>query len=273
MGAPVLVGAGIGAATSLAMGRDPLMGAALGGLSGGAFGGVEGFGSGFAEGGLFDLGSAATNVGANSLNAGSGLLSGAGTTVGTDMAASTIPQFGAVQGAEFMPNVLVDSAYNAPIANPYAYTGDLSMMSSMGEAQTFPLVDPGYAVGGGYDPRLGVSQLDKIYQPDFTAIPMGNTTMSGGGAAPGGSFADKMTKALSDSISGISASDAASGAVSAYNQLTPQQQQQLQPIIEQQLPSNPELVAQAKMGNILDVKTEADKYKKRNLFYPTRTFA
>lgn len=43
MGAPVLVGAGIGAATSLAMGRDPLMGAALGGLSGGAFGGAEGF--------------------------------------------------------------------------------------------------------------------------------------------------------------------------------------------------------------------------------------
>lgn len=248
MGAPVLIGAGIGAATSLATGRDPLMGAALGGISGGAFGGSEGLLSGFNEGGLFTDG--LFNVG--------------------DVA-SQVPQFGAVQGAEFMPNVLVDSAYNAPIANPYAYTGDLSMMSSMGEAQTFPLVDPGYAVGGGYDPRLGVSQLDKMYQPDFTAIQ--GATMSGGGAAPGGSFADKMTKALSDSISNISASDAASGAVSAYNQLTPQQQQQLQPIIEQQLPSNPELVAQARMGNILDVKTEADKYKKRNLFYPTRTFA
>ena len=53
MGAPVLIGAGIGAATSLATGRNPLTGALLGGVTGGAFGGAEGFGSGFAEGGLF----------------------------------------------------------------------------------------------------------------------------------------------------------------------------------------------------------------------------
>lgn len=268
MGAPVLVGAGIGAATSLAMGRDPLMGAALGGISGGAFGGSEGLLSGFNEGGLFTDG--LFNVG--------------------DVA-SQVPQFGAVQGAEYIPTHMVDSAYGAPIgnANMAGYQGSLGMfdqpqflpqntMYNYG-AGTFStpypkfgaITDTGMATGGGYDPRLGVSQLDKIYQPDFTAIP--GATMSGGGAAPGGSFADKMTKALSDSISDISASDAASGAVMAYNQLTPQQQQQLQPIIEQQLPSNPELVAQARMGNILDVKTEADKYKKRNLFYPTRTFA
>ena len=60
MGAPVLIGAGIGALTSLATGRDPLQGAALGGVTGGAFGGSTGFGSGFTEGGLFNLGSAIT---------------------------------------------------------------------------------------------------------------------------------------------------------------------------------------------------------------------
>lgn len=53
MGAPVLVGAGIGAVSSLAMGRDPLQGALLGGVTGGAFGGSGGLGSGFTEGGLF----------------------------------------------------------------------------------------------------------------------------------------------------------------------------------------------------------------------------
>ena len=53
MGAPVLVGAGIGAVTSLAMGKDPLMGAAMGGLTGGTFGGSGALGSGFTEGGLF----------------------------------------------------------------------------------------------------------------------------------------------------------------------------------------------------------------------------
>lgn len=54
MGPPLLIGAGIGAATSLAMGKNPFMGALLGGATGGAFGGAGGFGSGFGmgEGGL-----------------------------------------------------------------------------------------------------------------------------------------------------------------------------------------------------------------------------
>lgn len=65
MGAPVLVGAGIGAISSLAMGKDPLMGAAMGGLTGGAFGGSTGFGSGFTEGGLFDVGSGVLSSGAS----------------------------------------------------------------------------------------------------------------------------------------------------------------------------------------------------------------
>jgi len=53
MGAPVLIGAGIGAVTSLATGRDPLTGAVLGGVTGGTFGGDGGLFSGFNQGGLF----------------------------------------------------------------------------------------------------------------------------------------------------------------------------------------------------------------------------
>ena len=51
MGPPLLIGAGLGAATSLAMGKNPFMGALLGGATGGAFGGAGGFGSGFGLGG------------------------------------------------------------------------------------------------------------------------------------------------------------------------------------------------------------------------------
>lgn len=50
MGPPLLIGAGLGAATSLAMGKNPFMGALLGGATGGAFGGAGGFGSGFGFG-------------------------------------------------------------------------------------------------------------------------------------------------------------------------------------------------------------------------------
>jgi len=65
MGPPLLIGAGLGAATSLAMGKNPFMGALLGGATGGAFGGAGGFGSGFTQGGglLSSLGSTATNAG------------------------------------------------------------------------------------------------------------------------------------------------------------------------------------------------------------------
>jgi len=84
MGAPVLIGAGIGAATSLATGRNPLTGALLGGVTGGAFGGAEGFGSGFAEGGLFNLGSSTATA------AGTGAATSAGTAFGANQAPTAL---------------------------------------------------------------------------------------------------------------------------------------------------------------------------------------
>jgi len=52
MGQAVLLGAGLGALSSAAMGKSPITGALLGGVTGGAFGGAGGFGSGFTQGGL-----------------------------------------------------------------------------------------------------------------------------------------------------------------------------------------------------------------------------
>ena len=85
MGPPLLIGAGLGAATSLAMGKNPFMGALLGGATGGAFGGAEGFGSGFAgnAGGLFSgfkgVAPEAVSLGSGGYaNLGSNALSGIG---------------------------------------------------------------------------------------------------------------------------------------------------------------------------------------------------
>lgn len=85
MGAPVLGGMGIGAALALAQGRDPFRAAAIGGVTGGMFGGTDGIGSGFEFNKMgFDLGSGAlAETGANSLNAGKGLIGSTGTAVGT----------------------------------------------------------------------------------------------------------------------------------------------------------------------------------------------
>ena len=61
---PMLIGAGLGAISSAAMGKSPFTGALLGGVTGGAFGGAGGFGSGFTDSGLLSsLGSSATNTG------------------------------------------------------------------------------------------------------------------------------------------------------------------------------------------------------------------
>lgn len=63
---PMIIGAGVGALSSAAMGKSPFTGALLGGATGGAFGGAGGFGSGFTQGGLapsLGLGTAGSAVG------------------------------------------------------------------------------------------------------------------------------------------------------------------------------------------------------------------
>jgi len=184
MGAPVLAGMGVGALTALATGKDPLTGAAVGGVSGGMFGGAEGFGSGFG----FDLGSGvAANTAVTGASAGTALgQGGMNTAAGQGLLGATptfasvgVPQFGSVVTPENTPNLLMDSAYNAPISPTDAYTGDLSMMASdnLGATQTTGLDNPDLFTGGGYDPTMSAEQLN--YRPDFT--PIAGTNEGGGG--------------------------------------------------------------------------------------------
>lgn len=167
MGAPVLVGAGVGALASLATGRDPFQGAALGGLTGGAFGGSTGFGSGFTEGGLFNLGSAVTP------------------------SAAIEPSIGSAVTPEFTPSLLTNSAN--PMAGPMTsivpdpYTGATSMMTNpnLGAVQSFGLDSnvASVATGGGYTPYS-----QDLLRPDFS--PIQGAQMSGGGYEPSSSLLD-----------------------------------------------------------------------------------
>jgi hypothetical protein len=79
MGPPLLIGAGLGAITSAAMGKNPFMGALLGGATGGMFGGAGGLFGG-AEGAAAATGATGTVAGeiggANLL--GNGIASGVG---------------------------------------------------------------------------------------------------------------------------------------------------------------------------------------------------
>lgn len=200
MGAPVLVGMGMGALTSLAMGKDPLMGAAVGGASGGMFGGTGGFGSGFGFDNMgFNLGSSVANTAATGVNAGTALgQGGMNTALGQGLLGATptfasvgVPQFGSVVTPENTSNLLMDSAYNNQISPTDVYTGDLSMMensdlgldvsgmNSIGANTPVGLesANPLPRTGGGYDPTMSAEQLN--YRPDFT--PIAGTNEGGGG--------------------------------------------------------------------------------------------
>lgn len=146
MGAPVLVGAGIGAVASLATGRDPLQGAILGGVTGGAFGGAEGFGSGFTEGGLMDLGSSAVS---------GGIAETATPTMGgLQLSGATMPT-GAFSGA---------SAATAGGAAPNYMQGykpfeaGVDFPTSLGATPDASIVQGGQVVG----PNMGI-----VNQPDL----------------------------------------------------------------------------------------------------------
>jgi hypothetical protein len=84
MGMPMIIGAGVGALSSAAMGKSPFMGALLGGATGGAFGGAGGFGSGFtgAASGTGAGTSGVTGILGGNGEIGSSLLSSAPSTSG-----------------------------------------------------------------------------------------------------------------------------------------------------------------------------------------------
>lgn len=217
MAAPI-IGAGIGAVTSLATGRDPLQGALLGGISGGFFGGSQGFGSGFKElGGLFDLGSmtsaipevATQGAAQSAMTAGapSSLLSGAGTPV--DMALNplnvgmnkvTATQAG-FQAASPM-GVVADNAF----INPSTYMGGLDDMGSSG-----------LATGGGFVP-----------QPQ-DATTMANLQEFGGLTAPvKTSLLEDIGTTAYEGLSNMSPMEQVQLGQMGLDAFTPEEQQQMQ---------------------------------------------
>lgn len=187
MAAP-LVGAGIGAVTSLATGRDPLQGALLGGVGGGLFGGAGGIGSGFKElGGLF--GSAVPSAGATVATS-TPVLGGlelAGATTGAAGGALAGGGAGAVSGATASPFPFGDNALEVTgnTVNP-ALIG-----SSNGGQIPFTGVDrviDAVTPSGGFDPdgnfltdmvrkdpvgssMLGMSAAQNIMNPTGSGVP------------------------------------------------------------------------------------------------------
>lgn len=140
--AHILIGAGIGAATSLATGGDPVKGALLGGVTGGAFGG--------AEGGLLEGATSAVN--ATTPQLGGQVLSGA--TTGAVGGATA----GGVAGATASPYAFGNNALEVAgsTMNP-ALIG-----ASSGGQIPFTKFDRAIDTitpAGGYD---GPSILDKI---------------------------------------------------------------------------------------------------------------
>ena len=228
MGAPVLVGAGIGALTSLATGRDPLQGAALGGMTGGAFGGSTGFGSGFTEGGLFNLGSAVTPT-------------------------AVEPAIGSVVTPEFTPSLLTNSAN--PMAGPMTsivpdpYTGATSMMQSqnLGTTQPFGLDDIAQG-GGGYDAVMEQNLL----RPDFT--PIANAQMSGGGYEPSTSLLDTAY----EGIASMSPVEQAQLAQVGLDAATPEERAAIETQMAQIRPPK-----EAKIGSPLAINTPRSTFKPR----------
>jgi hypothetical protein len=160
MGAPVLIGAGIGAATSLATGGDPLQGALLGGIGGGTFGGSGALGSGFTEGGLFSLGSG---------------LSGAGTVATSTPTLGGLALEGATTGA--VGGALAGGGAAGATASPYAFGNNA--LEVTGNTMNPALIG---SSAGGQIPFTGVDRaIDAI-------------TPSGGYDPSGGNFISNMVK-------------------------------------------------------------------------------
>lgn len=146
--AHVLIGAGIGAATSLATGGDPIKGALLGGVTGGAFGG--------AEGGLFGSATSAGTSGATTAanTIGGHVASGASTGVASGAASGATS--GAVSGATSSPYMFGDNALEvASNTMPLTATGTASVDPTMLD-KGINMITP----AGGYNPEPTV--LDKI---------------------------------------------------------------------------------------------------------------
>jgi len=252
MGAPVLVGAGIGALSSLATGQDPLKGAALGGITGGAFGGSTGFGSGFTEGGLMDLGSSALSsvpeiategVAQSAMTAGapSSLLS----SQGADMALNPLNQGASLLSSSGGPVTATQSGFQAAspmnltdstgvvdnaIINPSTYSGGLDTSGASG-----------LEVGGGYIPDPTVSnKVESLTKPVETG------------------FFDDLGSSAYDSLANMSAMEQVQLGQMGLDAFTPEEQQAVQTQLAQITPAK-----KVTVGTPLAINTRPRTFKPR----------
>lgn len=232
MGAPVLIGAGIGAVSSLAMGRDPLQGALLGGVTGGVFGGSGNLGSGFTEGGLF--GSAIPDAAVSS---------GIGSEVASNAITSTDDLMLGV--GDINPNLAMDTGFGVQIPNESIMSTN-QLMSGVGDIQPQLGLNTGFGVDvASASPMNGLS-------PKF----------------PEKSLLEKV-QSIPNPFAGYNALEQAELAGMTSAALSPQEQ--AQSLLERPAPiqaGKPLDVDQTKTG-MLNVKVPdsfMDKVKRRQLF-------
>jgi hypothetical protein len=183
MGPPMLIGAGLGALSSAAMGKSPFTGALLGGVTGGAFGGAGGFGSGF---GLGDAGGLLSN------------LQGVATTpvsMGTGGFASGI-------GGQVIPNALTSAV--PAVAETVAPNLSTSFMN---EYVPQNLVTQGTELPMSTvasQPSTYAEGIQDVYRPQFENISRGASEgFTGGGYNPNGG----LFGGIKDMFGGLSTSD------------------------------------------------------------------
>ena len=272
MGAPVLMGAGIGAITALATGNNVFKGAALGGLGGGAFGGSTGFGSGFTEGGLFDLGSGAlTNAATGGATNATAFGSAAAPSSALDVTAPATE--GLIGSLPYQANtsaLLTNSANGANIYNiPEQYTGLQSAMQNPTingtPVQTFGLEEnlapdnlfADTRSAGGYSPYQGTEQI----APDFRPTLGGEESVGGGFDPTEKNFYQQLTDNPVSRFAENNPEVAMAGANQAMTEEDVPVKQSVSPAI-----TRGELVDVNKTGsNILNIQTPKRK-KPVNLF-------
>ena len=277
MGAPVLMGAGIGAITALATGNDVFKGAALGGLGGGAFGGSAGFGSGFTEGGLFNLGSGLTSAGTSAATSGATNATAFGSQFAPSSALdvatpATEGLIGSLPYQANTPTLLTNSANGANIYNiPEQYTGLQSAMQNPTingtPVQTFGLEEnlaPDNLFAdttrnaGGYSPYQGTEQI----APDFRPTLGGEGSVGGGFDPTEKNFYQQLTD---NPVTRFAENNPEVAMVGANQALTEENVQQTPEPIATSI-SRGELVDVERTGsNILNIQTPKRK-KPVNLF-------
>ena len=165
---PMIIGAGVGALGSAAMGKSPFTGALLGGVTGGAFGGASGFGSGFGFGDAGGLLSNLQGVATTPVSLGTGgYASGIGGQVIPNALTSAVPAVAETVAPnlstsfmnEYVPQNLVTQGTELPVSTvasqPATYAEGIQDVYRP-QFENFSRGASEGVTGGGYNPNGGL---------------------------------------------------------------------------------------------------------------------